>query len=94
MEYKFKTGKVRGGYGETDLKNKVIKIDKSKHKRKGTKRITPNKDGSENMLTTIVHEMTHKRHPKMGEEKVEKLARAMKSRMGTKQKQRLYSKFK
>ena len=25
-------GKVRGGFGETDFKNKVVKIDNKKHK--------------------------------------------------------------
>lgn len=90
--WKYKVGKVKGGYGETDFNKKVIKIDKSKH-RKNYKRLTPNPDGSENMLTTITHEMVHKRFPKKSEKATEKLARAMKSKMSPKTKQKMYAKF-
>ena len=84
--------KLRGAYGETDFDKKTIRINKAKHKKKGVKRITPNKDGSENMAMTILHEAMHAKHPKKGEKAVENLARAMKSRMSPKQKKRLYSK--
>lgn len=93
--WKYKTGKVKGGFGETDFSKKTITIDKKKHKR-GAKvgHLTKNKDGSENMMTSIMHEEMHKRHPKKSEKAVEKLARAMKSRMSPKQKKRMYAKFK
>lgn len=85
--------KLRGAFGETDFSKKVVRINKKKH-RKGAdvKHLTPNKDGSENLLTTIVHEQTHINHPQMGERKVEKLARAMKRKMSPKQKARMYAK--
>lgn len=89
-----KDNSLRGAYGETDFDKKTIRINKKKHKatNKNTKRITPNKDGSENLLNTILHEAMHVKHPKLGERAVEKLARAMKTRMSPTQKQRLYSK--
>lgn len=91
--WKYKVGKVRGGFGEIDTVKKVIKIDKAKHRSKAQKRITPNQDGSENILRTITHEMAHKRFPNKNEKAIEKLGRAMASRMTKKQKAKLYSKF-
>lgn len=93
-KWQFKKGKLRGAFGETDYENKVIKIDKSKH-RKGAKvkHLTKNKDGSENMLTTMAHELMHKAHPKMTEKQVEKLARKRVATMGKKAKAKIYAKF-
>lgn len=88
-----KDNKLRGAYGETDFEKKTIRINKAKHK-KAAKRITPNRDGSENMLTTILHEGMHVKHPNASERSVEKLARAMKTRLSTKQKNRIYAKVK
>lgn len=86
--------KLRGAYGQIDYAKKKIEINKKKH-RKGSdaKRITPNKDGSEKMLMTMQHELVHKSHPKKGEKGVEKLARAMVSKMSPKKKAKIYSKF-
>lgn len=92
--WSFKTGKVKGGYGETDFGKKTITIDKSKHKRSSYKRITPNKDGSENMLVTMAHELMHKAHPSWSEKKVESAARKKHKRMSKSEKSRVYSKFK
>lgn len=86
--WKMKRGKVRGAFGETDYDRKVIKINKKAHK---TGTMTRNPDGSESLLTTILHEVNHVRHPKKGERGVEKLARAMKSRMGPRQKAKYYA---
>lgn len=87
------SNKLRGAYGETDYDKKLVRVNKRRHKSKTAKRITPNKDGSENLLTTIAHEMVHVNHPRRTEKSTEKLARAMVSKMGKKQKGRLYSKF-
>lgn len=92
-DWTFTTGKVRGGYGETDFANKVVKIDKAKHKRTNIKRLTPNQDGSENKLTTMAHELMHKAHPDWTEKQVESKARKMRKTLSRKQKQRIYSKF-
>ena len=90
----YTSGKVKGAFGETDLNKKVIKIDHAKHKRGAkVKHRTPNPDGSENKLTTILHELGHANHPRKSEKGVEKLAIAMKSRLSKKQKQRHYAKF-
>lgn len=90
----YKTGKVKGGFAETDFGKKTITLDKSKHRRGAkTGHRTPNPDGSESMSTSILHELGHKNHPKMTEKGVENLAKAMNSRMSPKQKKRLYSKF-
>src|SRR4051812_44654562 len=83
--------KLRGAYGETDFDKRTITINKKKHGDKSLKRITPNADGTENMLTTIVHEAMHVKHPQKGERAIEKLARAMVSRMPPRDKARYYS---
>ncbi len=93
--WQFKTdNKLRGAFGETDYDKKIVRINKRRHaKNQPVRHLTKNKDGSENMLVTALHEINHVKHPKMGERGVEKLARAMKSRMSKKQKNRIYSKF-
>lgn len=92
--FKVKTdNKLRGAFGETDLDKKVIRINKKRHRANApVKHLTPNKDGSENLLTTIVHEGIHAKQPNKKENSVEKLARAMVSRMSPKQKSRYYAK--
>ncbi len=93
-KWKYTTGKVRGGYGEIDEDKKLIKVDKKKHRSHALRRITPNKDGSENMLATMAHELMHKAHPDWTEKQVEAKARRMRKTLSTKAKQRIYSKFK
>lgn len=86
--------RLRGAFGETDLSKRTIRINKKKHSRTAqVKHLTPNKDGSENILTTLVHEGIHAKNPKKKEGPVEKLARAMVSKMSTKTKARYYSKL-
>lgn len=85
---------MRGAYGEIDYDRKVIKVNPKRHKSKKVRRLTSNKDGTENLLVTMLHEEVHRNHPKMHERNVEKLARAMKSRMGDKAKKKTYRKFK
>jgi hypothetical protein len=89
-KWTYKTGKVKGGFGETDFNKKTITIDKAKHKR-GSK--TPNPDGSENKLVTMAHELMHKAHPDWSEKKVESKARKMRETLSKKAKQRIYAKF-
>ena len=90
-----KDNKLRGAFGEADFNKRVIRINKKKHRKNANvKHMVRNRDGSENLAVTIQHEINHVRHPKMGERSVEKLARAMVSKMGPKQKQHLYSKVK
>lgn len=84
--------KLRGAYGETDLDKKVISVNKKKHKSMRTARITPNKDGTENMLTTMVHENIHASHPKMLEKTVRKLEKKAK-KLSKKLKKKVYNQF-
>lgn len=88
-----KDDRLRGAYGETNYDKKLIRINKKKHRSTNTKlkRYTPNKDGSENLLMTIVHEVNHVVHPNMKERGIEKLAKAMKARMSDKQKAKYYN---
>lgn len=91
--WRFKVGRVKGGFGETNFDKKTITIDKAKHKKRGIKHLTPNKDGSENMAITIQHELNHKRFPKKSEKEVERMARKTVGGMSRKRKAKLYSKF-
>lgn len=86
--WKMKRAKVRGAFGETDYDKKVVKINKKRHEKGSMAR---NPDGTENLLTTILHEINHVRYPKKSEKGVEKLAVAMKSRMSDKQKAKYYA---
>lgn len=83
-----KDNTLRGAYGETDFDKKLIRINKKRHKKGETNK---NADGSENLLDTIVHEKLHATHPNMHEKTVRKLARAMSSKMGKKQKAAHYA---
>lgn len=85
-----KDSSLRGAYGETDFEKRVVRINKKKHKSTKEKRITPNKDGSENMATTIQHELLHVKYPRKNEKAIEKLARAMVGKKSPKQKAKLY----
>ncbi len=82
---KYKTDNKLGHYGETDLKTGVIKVNKSKCKQSGRKG---------ELLDTIVHETLHKQHPKAGEKSIIKKTDKKTKSLTTKQKKRLYSKFK
>jgi len=82
--YKFKKDNKMRWYGETDLKNKIMKVNKKKAKKSNVKG---------ELLNSIVHEHTHARHPKMHERTVQKVTRAMLPTLSRKQKQQYYSKF-
>ena len=72
--------KLRGAYGETDYEKQRIRVNKKKHKK-----------DKELLLDTIVHEEIHKKHPKMKEKNVKKLAASKTKKMSTKTKKRHYS---
>ena len=89
--WKFVVGKVRGGFGETDFKNKVVKIDKKKHKSKKYVSV-PKQDNT--IINTIVHELGHVEKPKATEKTIRKLARRKVGKMSKKIKSKYYNKFK
>lgn len=93
MKWQYKNDPKLKAYGETDYDKRTIRINKQRHKKK-FKRTNPNKDGSENLLDTIIHEDLHRKHPNMREKNVKKLAKAMKSKMSKKQKAKHYAKLK
>lgn len=92
-KWKYKTGKVRGAYGQVDFKKKTVTVDKARHRKSTAKRITPNKDGSENLFVTAYHELMHVAHPKWTEKQVEEKAKKARKTLSTKQKARIYAKF-
>lgn len=83
--------KMRGAYGETDLDKKVIRVNAKKHKKKSTHGIAKQDN---TIINTMVHEDLHRKHPRMSERMVRKLARQKVATMGVVQKQRLRNKFK
>lgn len=68
--------------GDTDLENKVIRINKKKSKKKSS------------VLDTIYHENYHKDHPKAHEKTVYKKTKENLKRLSRKKKQKLYNQFK
>jgi len=82
----FKRIKVKRGkhFGQIDLKKKIIKVNvsKKKNKRRGE------------IIDSMVHEETHRLHPRMGEKNVKKLTEKRLKRMSAKQKQKLRGKYK
>ena len=75
--------KARGVYGDTDLKKKIIRINKKAHKKTGEK-----------IIDTIRHEENHRLHPKMHEKNIRKKTKADLTKMSKKEKQKHYSRFK
>mgnify|MGYP007071569735 CR=1 FL=1 len=80
--FKRKVDNKLNGYGETDLKKRIVKINKSKKK---------NKKGE--IIDSIVHEKSHILHPKMHEKNIQKRTTRVLSKMNRKQKQRHYNLF-
>lgn len=71
--------------GETDINNKVIRINKKKHGKTNPK--------YPELADSIQHELLHAKYPNMGEKKIEKKTAKSISTMGKKQKSKLYSMF-
>ncbi len=86
--------KLKGAYGETDLKKKVISINKKLHKSKRHKRIVKVKNGNESLLNTEVHEIMHAKHPGMSEKTTRIKAKTKAKKMTKSQKSKTYSQFK
>lgn len=88
--------KMRGAYGETDFENKTIRVNKKKSKERPLYKRPVNKGASKypDVLATMVHEELHKDNPKMTEKDVRKAERAKVARMSSKEKKRVYSRFK
>jgi hypothetical protein len=68
--------------GEIDYKNRVIRINKVKSKKKST------------IADTIVHEEMHRQHPKMWEKTVYKKTAEKVKRMSPAAKHKLYNRYK
>lgn len=71
-------------HGEIDTDKKVIRINKSKKKNK--------KKGE--VLDTILHEETHRKHPNMHEKNVVKTAKHLMKSLSDSKKRKLYSLYK
>lgn len=94
MAYKTKnSGKIRA-YGETDFYKRIITINKKLHKSKKYKRVVANKDGSESLLNTEIHETLHAKHPQMTEKHVRNKAKRIMKKITKKGKQKYYASFK
>lgn len=85
-------GKIKGAMGETDFKKKIIKVDKSKHKKKLKYSDIPEKDNT--LINTITHEKMHQQKPNMTEKQVRKATRKKVKKMGRKLKAKHYNLFK
>lgn len=91
-KYKYQVdNNLRGAYGETDLDNKVIKINKKRHKSKQVEKISKKSDGTEHLGKTILHETLHAKHPKMTEKEVRKREKKF-TKLSKKTKAKLYAK--
>ena len=76
-------------YGETDLNTNKIRINKKRHSQKGYKRINPTKNGNENLVSTIQHELLHVKHPKAHEKTIRKMEKSSVRKMSPKRKKQL-----
>lgn len=85
--------KLKGAYGETDVLDKVVRINKKAHKRMDLKRVNKNPNGTESLVDTIVHEEMHAKHPKMHEKTVRRKAKKVVSRLSQAQKRKIRNKY-
>ena len=85
-----------GGYGETDLGKKIIKVNKKLSKKSPLHKRPINKHAKAypEVLDTIVHEVHHVAHPHKLEKNVRKATKKLIKKMGAKTKQKHYSLFK
>lgn len=85
--------KMRGTFGETDHATKTIKINKKLHAVKKGGHNIRNKNGTEKLIGTMVHEEMHAHHPRMRERTVRKATRKRVKVMHSKAKNRLYARY-
>lgn len=71
-------------FGDTDLERGIIRVNKSKRKNKNPGDI----------IDTIVHEETHRKHPAMHERTVRKKTKTLVKKLGRSAKRKLYSLYK
>jgi hypothetical protein len=83
-KYKKRVDNKMYSYGDTDLEKKVIRINKKKNKKKGSRG---------ELLDSITHEITHVKHPHMLEKNVRKYTKKQVKRLGKKRKQKFYKLF-
>jgi len=82
--YKRKTDNRMHSFGDTDIDKKVIRINKKKAKKQGTKG---------EILDSIVHEAYHAKHPKAHEKTTRKKTKKIIERLNKKQKRSYYRLF-
>lgn len=85
--------KLRGAYAESDLDTGLVRVNKKRHSQKGYDRINPNKDGTENLASTVQHELLHFKHPKAHERTIRKKEKASMKRMSSRRKKELLAKL-
>lgn len=91
-QYKIKVDNgMRGIFGETDEGNRTIRINKKLHAQKSGGHLIKNPNGTEKLIGTLVHEVTHAKHPKMHERTVRKLSKKRLKKMSTKTKGKYYA---
>lgn len=86
--------KLPDTFGETDTQNHTIKINKNLHKQKSGGHLMRNRDGTEKLIGTIVHEELHAAHPKAHEKTIRKATKRKVQVINRKTKQKLYSRYK
>lgn len=89
--------RMKGDWGSTDHKKKEIRINKKRAKKipfEGHKRpVNKNATRYPEVLDTIVHEETHRKHPKMREKTVRKVTKRQMKTMSPKAKKKMYGLF-
>lgn len=71
-------------HGDIDDEKKIIRVNKSKEDNR--------KPGE--ILDTIIHEETHRKHPKMKEETVKSVTKKLMASLSPREKGKLYGKYK
>lgn len=75
--------------GDTNTENKVIRINKAKHHKLAMKQTKRKAE----LLDTLIHEEYHAKHPGALEKTVYRKTPKIVKKLSTKQKQKLYSRF-
>ena len=93
IKIKYKVNNKLGYFGDSDLKKKIIVINKKIHKKAKKKSLfgIPKKDAT--ILNTIVHEEMHIKHPKRHEVNVRKMTQRFIKSLTSEQKKSYYRKL-
>lgn len=94
-QYKRKVNNKLGWYGDTDIKKKIIQVNKKRSKNKPTHKRPINKHAHKypEVLDTIVHEEMHAAHPKKHEKTVRIETRNKLKRMSEIRKKKFYGMY-